>query len=168
LVFMGMLSSCKPDMKATVSGSKYFDIKGYFERDSARLTKLNQAVFKSVNHNGNTESKKILIANWGAELSLFKNSDINRPAWKGSYKISGDSNIMIYQALDPELKTREILVKKTYGKVKYILIVNDTRNLLYKTQEKLSYFPDSMYQIQKAQSVRLLGTNKYDIKGLFK
>ncbi len=45
------------------------------------------------------------------------------------------------------------------------MIYNDSKNMLYESQEWLSYFPDSLYQIDKKQTVRLLGTNTYKIKG---
>jgi len=65
------------------------------------------------------------------------------------------------------LVTREILIKQVSGKVQYMLIYNYTKNLLYTNSEELTYFPDSLYQINKIQTVRLLGTNKYQIKGFF-
>jgi len=167
LFFISALTACAPDKTSTTASTKYFDIKGYFHTDSARLTKLNKPVFKTVYHNGVTEKKRVHIDNWGTELSLFSESDINRPAWKDSYNILQEGNILIYQAKDPELKTREILIKRVDGKLVYILIANYTKNALYQTKEVLSYFPDSLYQINKIQTVRLLGTNRYQIKGFF-
>jgi hypothetical protein len=167
LFLISALTACAPDHKATTAGLKYFDIKGFFHADSARLTKLNKPVFKTVYHNGATESKKVHIDNWGSELSLFSESDINRPAWKNSYNVVAEGNILIYKTNDPELKTKEIMIKKVNGKVVYVMIYNDTKNALYHTEEVLSYFPDSLYQINKTQTVRLLGTNKYQIKGFF-
>jgi hypothetical protein len=167
LFFISALTACAPDQKATTAGLKYFDVKGYFHRDSARLTRLNKPVFKTVYHNGTTQSKKVHIDNWGTELSLFSESDINRPAWKNSYSVIAEGDILIYKAKDPELKTREILIKQLNGKVVYMLIYNKIKNPLYTNEEELTYFPDSLYQINKIQTVRLLGTNKYQIKGFF-
>jgi len=178
VLFISALTGCQPAIKESKTGLKYFDLKGYFEREAARLTKLNKPVLKSVKHNGITETKEVHISNWDTELSLFEQSDINRPAWKTSYSILADSDLLIYKALEPELKTREILIKLTGGKVKYIMIINDTydvnakpkrdlQHLFFVTREKLTYFPDSLYLVQKAQTVRFLGVNKYDIKGLF-
>ena len=161
------LISCKPAIKETGASLKYFDIKGYFEKDSARLTRAHKMVFKTVLHNGVSESKKMYIANWGLELNFFKSSDINRPAWRDSYTIQADSNFLIYKAKDPDLKTREIVIKLDKGKVKWILIGNYTKNLLYTTREKLSYFPDSLYMVEKMQAVRVIGINRYWVKGAF-
>jgi hypothetical protein len=168
------LQACKPDIKESRASMKYFDLQGFFRADSARLARLNPLILKTVKHNGVSESRKLHIVNWGTELSLFSQSDINKPAWKDSYSITADSNIIIYRALDSTLKTREILIKKSNGKVKYIMIENAVEKdlykkkiLLYKTLEKLSYFPDSLYLIQKSQTVRILGKNNYDIAGYF-
>ena len=159
-----ILPACKPAVKQKTT---HFDVKGFFGRESVRLAKLNKPVFKTVYHNGLTESKKIHIDNWDTEFSLFSGSDINRPAWRDSYYVTAEGNITIYKAKDPELVTQEILIKQVDGKVEYMLIYNHTKNLLYTNDEELSYFPDSLYQINKTQSVRLLGTNKYQIKGFF-
>jgi len=168
------LQACKPDIKENQTSMKYFDLQGFFRADSARLTHLNPLILKSVKHNGTTESKKLHIPNWGTELSSFSESDINKPAWRDSYSITADSNVIIYQALDSTLKTKEILIRKANGKVKSIMIENRVEKyvykkkiLLYKTLEKLSYFPDSLYLIQKSQTVRILGKNNYDIAGYF-
>jgi len=181
LYFIAILPACKPAIQQNAS-LKYFDVKGFFEKESARLTKLNPLIVKSVYHNGVTETKKVYIDNWDNEFSLFSESDINRPAWRDNYTTISEGNITIYRAKDPELNnTQQILIKRVNGKVEYILIYNSNhasknttnsktrslKNLLFTNEEELSYFPDSLYQINKIQSIRLLGTNKYQIKGFF-
>jgi hypothetical protein len=165
VLFTSLLPCCKPDNIQTGADVKYFDIKGFFTADTARLRKLNHITHKMVYHNGNSETRDVHINNWGMELSLFSQSDINKPAWRDSYTVVKTDNIEIYRAKDPNLKTREIMIKKEGGKVKWMVIFNKTNNPLYQTSEKLSYFPDSIYIIQKYQKVRLLGANQYLIKG---
>jgi hypothetical protein len=163
LIITSFLPSCKPDVAQ--NDTVFFDLKDYFHTDSLRLTKLNHLTLKTVTHNGITETKKVQIANWGAELSLFSQSDINKPAWRNSYNIINDGNVIIYRAKEPQLRTREIVINKQGNKVRWILIYNDSKNRLYQTTEKLSYFPDSVYIIQKYQKVRLLEANMYVVKG---
>ncbi|MDB4926194.1 hypothetical protein [Mucilaginibacter sp.] len=160
-----LLPSCKPDIVQNGTTQNYFDIKGYFKADTARLHKLNHLTNKTVTHNGITESKKVNINNWGLELSSFSESDINKPAWRDSYNIQTNGASTIYRAKTFDLKTQLIVINKQADKVKWILIYNRTKNILYQTNEKLSYFPDSLYIIQKYQKVRLLGANTYTIKG---
>jgi hypothetical protein len=161
------LQACRPDIKENRANMKYFDLQGYFKGDSARLSRSNPTILKKVEHNNIAESKKIHIKNWGTELSLFSQSYINKPAWKDSYSIITNGNTVTYRALDTALKTRSISIQKINGKIKCITIFNSSNNTLYHTQEKLSYFPDSLYLIQKVQSVMLLGTNRYTISGKF-
>lgn len=165
ILFIAFLSSCKPDTIQEGATQKYFDIQGYFRADTARLNKLNHLTLKTVAHNGITETKRLHINNWGLELSLFSESDINKSAWRESYTIQNSGNTIIYRAKTADLKTREIVINKQADKIKWILIFNRTQNMLYQTTEKLSYFPDSIYVIQKFQKVRLLGANRYTIKG---
>jgi hypothetical protein len=167
LILLG-IASCKRDSNAAVDTKAFFDIKGYFQADSARLTKENPLVTKTVTHNQIPETQKIHISDWGTELSLFIQSDINRPAWRNSYNVSNTENITVYTAKDPGLKTQRVVVKTENGKLKYIMIFNHTKNILYENTEKLSYIPDSLYLIQKRQSVRVLGTDTYRISGLLK
>ena len=158
--------ACKPDVKEGGTTLKYFDIKGYFTADTARLNKLGKLVTKTVTHNGVTETKKVKIDNWGQELDMFTGADINRPAWKNSYTIATGDNLVLYMAKEGDLKVREIIIKKDKEKVKWIVIYTRTKNILYQTTEKLSYFPDSLYLIEKDQRVRLMGRNRYRIQGV--
>jgi len=167
MILLG-IASCKRDSNAATDTGKFFDIKGYFEADSARLTKANPLITKTVIHNKLPETQKVHISNWGTELSLFTQSDINKPAWQNSYDVNTTGDILIYTAKDPALKTQKVVVKKENDKLKWIMIINHTKNILYENTEKLSYFPDSLYLIQKKQSVRVLGTDTYRINGLFK
>jgi hypothetical protein len=121
---------------------------------------------KTITYNGVTEQKKVQINNWGLELDSFIGSDINRPAWKNSYNVTANDDFLLYIAKYPELKMRKMLIKKEKGKVKWMLIYNKTKNIIYQTTEKLTYFPDSLYMIEKVQRVRLMGTNVYKVQGI--
>ncbi len=157
------LQACKP---AVTEKPGYFDIKAYFASDTAKLNRLNPLVQKTVTHNGVSETKKIKIDDWGRELDLFIGADINKPALKNSYSVVDNGGFLIYKAKYPELKMRETVIKREGGKVKWILIYNKTKTFLYQTSEKLSYYPDSLYLIEKDQKVRLMGNNHYRIEGV--
>lgn len=160
-------AACKPEIKETKAQQRYFDIKGYFRADSSRLSAAHPLITKTVVYNGQAQTKKVHIDNWGREFELFENSDINKPAWLDSYEIQSANGLTVYKAKDPDLKTTKIVIKKSGDKVAAILIYNHTKNLLYENVEKLSYFPDSAYQIDRTQTVRLLGKNVYSVKGVF-
>lgn len=158
-------SSCsnREEMKTKTA---FFDIKGFFESEVKRLTNKKSTVNKSVRQNDQSEIKKNLSVDWEDELALFIASDINKPAWKDSYKISGDSVHFNYLAIDTNLRTRSIEIKKDkHGRAVFFKIKNMTRSKLYESLEELTYVPDSIYTINKDQSVRFLGKNTYQISG---
>ncbi|GGH03165.1 hypothetical protein [Mucilaginibacter phyllosphaerae] len=168
LLLLGSSYACnKPEIKETGAELKYFDLKGYFEKEATRLTALNPQVDKSVAHNAETESKNVRIGSWKKELNLFTESDINKPAWKLSYDVQTNADSTVYAAKYPELKTRRIVIRKKAGQVSEIAIVNNTHNILYNTTEKLQYAPGNYYRIEKTQKVKVMGGNSYMIKGKF-
>ncbi|MCJ8210125.1 hypothetical protein MUY27_10425 [Mucilaginibacter sp. RS28] len=166
LILFG-LTNCRPELKERKGDFKFFDLKGFVRTDSARLASQNPTVAKTVSHNGEAETKAVKIANWGQELSLFSGSDINKPSWRQSYKASQNGNTITYTALVSNLKTRQIIIQKSGDNVKSLQIYNHTKNLLYETSEKLFYYPDSLYRIDKTQHVLFLGENRYIITGKF-
>jgi hypothetical protein len=159
--------ACKPEIKETGATLKYFDLKEFFKKDSARLVKLNPNVKKTVSHNGEAQTKTVKIINWGQEFDLFTSSDINKPAWKDSYAVQENADSVVYTAKFPELKTRDIVIHKINGEVTSVYIHNNIHNLLYTTTEKLRYVPGRYYLIQKDQKVKVTGANNYLIKGEF-
>src|SRR5215469_10670175 len=80
-------ASCKSDSGAAKDTTKFFDLKGYFASEAARLNKLNPNVDKTAIYNHQTEEQKTHINNWASELSMFSGSDINKPAWRLSYDV---------------------------------------------------------------------------------
>lgn len=159
--------SCKPEIKQT--NAAYFDLNNYFAQQAENYSKADFNVVKTVSRNGETETKTVKIANWQGELSVFSESDINKPSWRNSYKTTVSGNYTIYKAIDPDLKTREIILKKkAHNQVAYLMVFNVINNSLFQTREKLTFYPDSLYIIQRKQHVRFLGTNNYLIEGKLK
>lgn len=159
-------SSCssREEMKTKTA---FFDVKGFFESEVKRLTNKKSTVNKSVRQNDHSEIKKNHSVDWGNELALFIASDINKSAWKDSYKVSGDSVHFNYVAIDTNLRTRSVEIKKDQqGRAVFFKIKNMTRSKLYESSEELTYIPDSIYTINKNQSVRFLGKNTYQISGM--
>jgi hypothetical protein len=167
IFFSVILLSCnKPAPK---SGNKYPDIKSFFEKEAQRLSSVKRPVVKTVSRNGNRETTNAAHLNWTNEFNLFIESDINKPAWKDSYRVSQTGDLTLYKALDSNLRTRSILLKKKPdGTIRYVEIFNKTVNSLYQSSEHLTYLTDSLYYIRKQQNVLLIGNNRYEITGRFR
>lgn len=162
LLFLALAGCKNPETKNP--HPVYFDLAGYFKKEAAKQASRKHPVLKKVVQNGKEQRKKV-SPDWPAEFSLFSQSDINKPAWRGSYTVTKNGDFLIYIAKTPDLRTRRIVVKKNGGKISYILISNVVNNALYNSVERLTYFPDSLYRIEKKQQVRILGQNHYLVEG---
>lgn len=167
LLVAGSIACNKPEIKETGARLKYFDLKGYFAGEIKKLTGLNPAVDKTVTHNFASEHKVMHIGSWKQEFNLFTESDINKPAWRNSYKVVTTPDSIVYTATEPELKTRRISIIKKGENIGAIFIINRTQNFLYSTTDKLTYLPGKSYFIQKDQHVKVIGDNHYQVKGNF-
>ena len=162
-----ILSACSQP-KEEKALKTFADLKGFFEAEARRLAKSDPEVKKTVARNDSSETREVKNINWKTELSLFAESDINKPAWKDSYKVISLPGQTTYQAIDSSLRTREISISKDpEGKIKKITILNHVENMLYSSSEQLTYIPDSLYQISKRQHVAVMGDNRYYISGKF-
>ena len=168
ILIFTLFLSCSGNKEDIKSAGTYFDLKSFFGKEASRLQALNPEINKSVSRNSLEQIKKVSGINWKSELTLFIESDINKPAWKKSYKVIRRNDDIIYKSLDDNLKTREIRISRNKnGTVQKIIVKNHIKNSLYQSSEKLIYIPDSLYQIDKHQHVLIIGNNQYRISGRF-
>ena len=168
VLFITLFISGCTGSSMSVKQNSYLDLTKFFSSEITKLEKLEPYVRKTVSRNGLRETKSLNNINWKSELSLFIESDINKSAWKNSYKIINNKNEVTYTALDSSLRTKRILVTRSpEGMVEKVLIVNKISNMLYESTEELLYITDSIYTINKQQHVVLVGDNDYKITGVF-
>ena len=167
--YLLLITSCTNTPKTyEVQNQPYFDIKGYFEEQALKLNAQKPLIYKVVYKGTQKEAKEIKIENWEKELSLFAESDINKPAWRNSYSSERSEDTTVYKALTDDLRTKEIKVVKKGDRVISIYIENGASNALYRSNETLFYLADSLYTITKKQKVRIIGENSYEITGKIK
>jgi len=162
------LFSCTNPVRKSPETLPYFSLKNYFETEATRLSESDPYLLKVVKRNDEKEEKKLKINDWKKEFSLFIESDINKPSWKDSYQVIKSKDTLSFLSKDPALKTQRIQVIEQNGEIRGILIHNLVKNDLYSSEEKLHYFPDSLYHIEKVQHVRFLGDNHYQVSGYLK
>ncbi|MFC3196294.1 hypothetical protein ACFOET_01580 [Parapedobacter deserti] len=157
----------RPEVEQPASATTpYFSLEGYFNSEAARMQREAPVIDKVVSKGGQPEHRTIQINNWHKELALFTESDINKPAWRASYRVDSTASTLTYTSLDPKLRTARITVeKRPDGTVKHIAVVNRVSNMLYQTEEQLDYYPDSVYRINKQQQVRFIGESRYMVSG---
>lgn len=153
---------------ADTSSEKYFDIKGYFEKEILQLSTTDTRIEKTVGKDGDYETKVIQIEDWDKELGSFYAIDLNKPAYTGQFTVTQDSLSMQYTANSPKLDIRSIQIKYIGDEVSQIIIHRQIDNMLYSTEERLEYSKNNFYKINKVQNIVVLGTNKYSIQGKLK
>ncbi|MBO9675043.1 MAG: hypothetical protein J7577_16465 [Sphingobacteriaceae bacterium] len=169
LVFALAFFSCNQQKETEANTDLlYFDIKGYFGKEISRLQKLNPIVNKTVSVNGVAENNTTKIASWAKELAIFVNADINKASWKGNFKLKELNGIAIYTSDNKKIPIKKISVTRSGLKTQKIEIITDNKNILYRSQDTLIYFPDSLYSIRKHQKIRLLKEKQYSITGKLK
>ncbi len=159
--------SCNPAVNNQTEAMNYFDLKGYFSKEAARLSKDQPTLTKTVTVNNVAESREIRITDWTKELSVFSASDINRNAWKGLFKATSNGEQDRYSSDHEKVPVKELLIVKRKGTISEIRILVKNTNMLYSSMDTLSYFPDSLYQIKKNQQIKLLPERNYTITGKF-
>ncbi|MBY0245010.1 MAG: hypothetical protein K2Q03_06125 [Sphingobacteriaceae bacterium] len=166
IFFVTLLMACDAkNEKITTQKPLYFSLENYFNAEAKRLNAKQIWVEKTVSVNEKTETKKVKIKDWAAELSVFSQADINKKAWKGSFvtKIQNDSTSYISNA--EKIAIKKLFVVTKNNKVSEVRVYLSTKNILYHSQDTLIYFPDSLYQIKKSQSIRFLNPKKYGVLG---
>lgn len=157
--------SCKESTNQNNRAIYYFDLKSYFINQAYKLQSHNKPIEKTVSKDGLQEKKAIMVNDWNEEFSLFLNSDINKSSWRDSYKKDSSTNKIIYQAKSNQLITKTIEIYLLNKKPCLIKIHNSDKNYLSEKDEILSFYPDSIYKIQKTQKIAFGKRHVYLITG---
>ena len=169
ILLLPVLFSCRPEKPgSTIAGNSYFDLKGYLGKEISRYTETNPFVEKTVSINGKAESKNIRVIDWSKELAVFIDADINKSAWKGDFKVDSSSNYAQYASTSEKIPVKQMFVFRADDKIVKVEIILSNRNLLYQSNDTLSYYPDSLYKIIKTQKIRLMDGKRYEIVGRIK
>ena len=149
----------------------YFDLRGYLEKEAARLSAASPVVSKTVSVNDSSETKHIKISDWSKELEIFRDADINKAAWKGMFKITKHQDTVEYMSNNENIPVKKLKLYYQKNSNKTILqgfqvIINNT-NMLYNSTDTLLYYPDSLYQAKKSQDILLLSKKNYEVTGKF-
>lgn len=146
---------------------QYFDLKGFIAEEAARLNRQKSEIDKSVTINQSSEQKKVKIADWQKELSVFADADINKSAWQGLFSLQEKRDTKVYLSDNEKVPVKSLTIKYKNGKPAGIQILISTKNMLYTSSDTLCYYPDSIYQVKKSQQIKLLNKKEYRVNGIF-
>lgn len=159
-------SACQEVATPTKQGDTpniFFDLKGFFQKEKARLEKIN-SFKKIVSIDGVSEEKILSKLDFENELSIFIASDINRPAWSDKYKVdstfteNNQLTKLTYTTLDNSLKTKSLAIDFQNNMASKIAIEKSTENTIAKSKQFLTYDIGKGYAIQSEQTLSLSST----------
>ncbi|TCC89506.1 hypothetical protein EZ428_17600 [Pedobacter frigiditerrae] len=160
--------SCNLKDKDKANAKPYFDLAGYFKKEAIRLSKTNPILNKTVFINGKEEQKNINIKNWDQEFKSFIDADINKASWNGSFNATIAGGLTTYTSHSEKIPVKKLEISLENNRLTSIKVYITNANDLYTSQDSLSYYPDSLYQIKKTQHIKLMETKQYRITGKFK
>lgn len=165
-LFVGLFVACMGCQSTSTStaAKQYFDLAGYINSQVESLQKVSARADRTVSLNGKSETAIVSPKDWQEELSIFAESDINKPAFVGKYVIDTVQNKdggqqISYTATEPKLKTQKITLQfapQAPQTPTVIVIENATDNSLYRISEQLVYEYRKGYSVKSHQTVKFL------------
>ncbi|WP_116105870.1 hypothetical protein [Lewinella sp. IMCC34191] len=151
-----LLSSCYADeLQNDMNREPFFDLAGYIDRQVDSLQGMNGTVTKTITLNGTTETKELSDLQFGNDLRVFREADINKPAWLDKYETDqSESDGLLtrtYTALDSSMQTRKLTVTSRDGQPVGIEIIRKTGTVLSDGWHRLVYEPASGYALRTIQ-----------------
>ena len=137
----------------------YYDVKGFFEGETKRLTEGGIKIKKTVTVNGHSETKMIDKPNFEEEFKMFVASDINRPAWSDKYHINNKTSgnhdyIREYWAKDKNLKTQSLKIMQENEATSFKMeIHNRDKSVVTESDSYLFYDKNNGFSITNSQQL---------------
>ncbi|WP_448520619.1 hypothetical protein [Rhodoflexus sp.] len=140
LCLLGLFARCMPSAQPSQESKQtaYFSIAAAVDQQAAVLNARRAQSLKVVQ--AGTESPDTLApqpTDWADELRLFKEADINKPAWIGEYEVSETTGSIRYTAKKASQPVRLLIVKGTAKQPAAIEAHLVQSNLLYHTEKHL-------------------------------
>lgn len=152
-----LLLACAKDEPEAPAGPKpFFDLLEYISAETDRLSAAKTKVEKTISLNGRTETKEMEDLNFVNDLRLFREADINKPAWFDKYEtkeeiLSVGHTLTSYLAKDSSLIVRRLTVEQDQEATTKIEIERHTGTVLSDGRHLLTYEPATGYDVVTSQ-----------------
>ncbi|MCS7019977.1 MAG: hypothetical protein RMJ87_13295 [Cytophagales bacterium] len=170
---LGVAESCTSPVQPFPSNreSGYFSIASEIDRQVALLTASNAKGQKIVQVGAAPpDTVSLQATNWENELYLFKEADINKPAWIDAYEVIQSADKTVYRATHSVPLVRQVMVRGTLSQPTVIEAHMVQSNLLYHTEKHLQLVFEegklSTYRIEGFQKSLLADTTQYKLIGV--
>lgn len=169
--------SCQKKDKnlADQSTLPFFDLKTFFQEEAKNLNERQAKLVKTAFLNGITEEKTFEKVDFNEELKIFREADLNKPAWKDQYKTDTVTNKngqleVTYFNENQRLRIKKIVLlfeKLEADKPLEVQIVKQISNPVYETNEELLYQTNQAYQVSSVQKVTFMSLDSVHIQARF-
>jgi hypothetical protein len=159
---------CMPSANPSQEGRQamYFSVAAAIDQQ-AELLALRRAKSLKILQAGNAKPDTLApqAADWPQELQLFKEADINKPAWAGEYEVRKTAEKITYTAKKNSQPVQLLVISGTPENPDYIEAHLSQANLLYHTGKHLQlHFKDgvlSAYRMEGYQKTFFSDTTRY-------
>lgn len=152
----------------------YFDVKSFLDGQVADLNRRQPAVEKQVRlRNGKVETTRVMKTDWGKELQIFYQADINKPALRGAYKVEQqgqpDAARIVYQANGTaKAPVTRLAVATAAAQPQTVTATIKQDNALFYSEKKLLLLVRNgriaEYQVDGLQKLVLFDTVRYSVR----
>ena len=173
VLFIFGLTSCEELANQTLPNDVvFFDLTEFIAKEVIRLNELNPELKKTTRVNNNSETKNLKLKDFGVELKIFQEADINKLAWIDKYNadtIFAGANLasIVYTAMEKKLTTKELKINYKNGVVSKIDILTQASSIVTDVEKQLIYEPGVQYSILSKQKTTGSDENEIEITALF-
>ncbi len=151
----------------------YYDLPLFIKNQASNLNDKEQWVRKHVTKDGHSHIIERGNIVWEEELDAFIESDINRPAWRGEFRVDTISLerafIITYKTENEQIPVKNVVVTIDKDSRQCIQLTVDrhTENFLYSSDQRLFFTTGEGYMMKGKLSVSLLFDSEYSIESEF-
>lgn len=166
-----LFTSCEVK-NSNVQHQAFFDINDFLEKEMTQFSKI-KSIKKKVEINGEMNEQVLEKFDLEKDLTIFRNSNINKIALLDKYDVDSTTNSsgqlveLKYQATDPKLKTQELTISYTNEQVNSIFIKNISGNQVSELQQNLHYYSRKGYSVESNQKVTLSKEQQLKVEVVF-
>ena len=172
---MLMLSSCSKDPAEIYYEDQryYYDLPSFIRKQADNLQSKSQWVRKHVTKDGHSHIIERGNIDWQEELDAFLESDINRPAWRGEFKVDTISlervYVITYKTENKQIPVKNVVITidKDTRQCLQVTIDRKTKNFLYSSDQSMFFTTGEGYMMKGKLSVSYLFDSEYSIESEF-
>jgi hypothetical protein len=119
--------------KQTLETGEYFSVNSML--DSQMLVLRGKSLLKKESSGGEVSKNS---SDFKKEFQIFRNFDINKPVWKGEFKVTKDGKFTIYTPESSKINVKQLKTLYSNGKLVFFSGTYIDENLLYRIEKNVA------------------------------